>query len=245
MPSYRAALVYKPETNGSLYLDYGTSFNPSAETLSFIVSARAFGISNAFLAPERNQTVELGTKWDILNNNLSLTGALFRLEKLNARVPDPNNPGFNMLEGTQRVDGFTLQATGHLTEEWQLTAGYTYLDSHVVKSAPGAAPAGSPLTNTPKNAFTFFTEYRLAARFEIGGGGQYGSSRLAQNVPPIKRVPEYWTFDAMAKYDLTDKMSLQLNVNNIFDKYYYDQLHPFHVVPGAGRVALLTLNFKF
>jgi catecholate siderophore receptor len=64
-------------------------------------------------------------------------------------------------------------------------------------------------------------------------------------VPPIKRVPSYWTFDVMAKYDLSERTSLQLNVNNIFDKYYYDQLHPFHVVPGQGRVALLSLNFSF
>lgn len=244
MTSYRAALVYKPETHGSIYLDYGTSFNPSAESLSFIVNARAFGISNAFLAPEKNQTVELGTKWDILNNQLSLTGAVFRLEKSNARVPDPTNPGFNMLEGTQRVDGISLNVTGRVTENWQLTAGYTLLDSHVVKSAAGAAPEGAPLANTPKHALTFFTEYRLTPMFEIGGGGQYVSSRLAQNVPPIKKVPGYWTFDLMAKYDLSERTSLQLNVNNIFDKYYYDQLHPFHVVPGQGRVALLSLNFS-
>ena len=112
MPSYRAALVYKPQRNGSIYFDYGTSFNPSAESLSFIINARAFGIGNAFLAPEKNQTVELGTKWDLLNNQLSLTGAVFRLEKQNARVPDPTNPGFNILEGTQRVDGFSLQGDG-------------------------------------------------------------------------------------------------------------------------------------
>jgi catecholate siderophore receptor len=37
---------------------------------------------------------------------------------------------------------------------------------------------------------------------------------------------------------------VQLNVNNVFDKYYYQQLHPFHVVPGAGRTVLLTLNFR-
>jgi catecholate siderophore receptor len=243
MTSYRAALVYKPEANGSVYFDYGTSFNPSAESLSFIINARAFGIGNAFLAPEKNQTIELGTKWDVLSNQLSVTGAVFRLEKLNARVPDPNNPGFNMLEGTQRVDGFSLNVTGRVTENWQLTAGYALLDSHIVKSAAGAAPDGSPLTNTPKHAFTFFTEYRLTPVFEIGGGGQFASSRLAQNVPPIKKVPGYWTFDLMAKYDLSERTNLQLNVNNIFDKYFYDQLHPFHVVPGPGRVALLSLNF--
>jgi catecholate siderophore receptor len=245
MPNYRTAVVYKPRTNGSIYLDYGTSFNPSAESLSFIINARAFGIGNAFLAPEQNQTVELGTKWDVLDEQLAVTAAIFRLEKTNARVPDPANPGFNTLEGTQQVDGFSFNMTGRLAENWQLTAGYAYLDSHVAKSAAGAAPAGSPLINTPKNAFSAFTEYRLTPRFELGGGGQYSSSRLAQNVPPIKMVPGYWTFDAMAKYDLTDKMSLQLNVNNIFDKYYYEQLHPFHVVPGQGRVALLSLNFKY
>ena len=245
MPSYRTALVYKPQRNGSIYLDYGTSFNPSAESLSFIVNARAFGIGNAFLAPEQNRTIELGTKWNLLNERVGVEAAVFRLEKTNARVPDPTNPGFNTLEGTQRVDGFSFNVTGRVTENWQLLAGYTYLDSEVAKSAAGAAPLGTPLINTPKNAFTFFTEYRVSPRFELGAGGQFVSSRLAQNVPPIKMVPGYWTFDAMAKYDLTEKMSLQLNANNIFDKYYYDQLHPFHVVPGQGRVALLTLNFKY
>jgi len=245
MPSYRTALVYKPAPNGSVYVDYGTSFNPSAESLSFIVNARAFGISNAFLAPEENKTIELGTKWNVLNDEVAVTAALFRLEKDNARVPDPTNPGFNTLEGTQRVEGFSVNVVGQLSENWKLMAGYAYLDSKVVKSAPGAAPPGTPLVNTPKHALSFFTEYRIFPHFEIGAGGQYASSRLAQNVPPVKKVPSYWTFDVMAKYDLTEQMSLQLNVNNVFDKYYYEQLHPFHVVPGQGRVALLTLNFDF
>jgi catecholate siderophore receptor len=245
MPSYRAALVYKPLTNGSIYGAFGTSFNPSAESLTQITTARGLGIGNADLAPEKNRTFEIGTKWDLMDNQLSLTGAVFRLEKENARVPDPNNAGFNMLAGTQRVDGFDLSVLGHITEDWQITAGYTYLDGKATKSAAGAAPVGSLLPNTPENSLSFFTEYRLGGGFEIGGGGQYVSSRLAQNTAPLRAVPSYWTFDAMAKYDVSEKISLQLNVNNIFDKYYYDALHPFHVVPGAGRTALLSLNFRY
>jgi len=253
MPSYRGALVYKPERNGSIYFSYGTSFNPSAESLNLIVNARGFSTSNAFLAPEKNQTFELGTKWNVLDGALALSASVFRLEKLNARVPSVTNPGFNELSGKQRVDGFDLHATGRITERWQIDAGYTYLDSHVVDApacaqavppACSAAPIGSPLINSPKNGFSVFTEYRLAQRFEVGGGANYQSSRLAQNVPPIKMVPGYWTFDAMAKFDFNENWSLQLNVNNIFDKYYFEQLHPFHVVPGAGRVALITLNFR-
>jgi catecholate siderophore receptor len=244
VPSYRGAIVYKPAINASIYFDYGTSFNPSAEALSQITTARGLGIGNADLAPEENQTFELGTKWAVLNNQLSLTAAVFRLEKENARVPDPNKSGFNMLAGTQRVDGIDLGIQGRITPDWQITAGYTYLDGKVTKSAPGAAPVGSKLPNTPENSLSFFTEYRLGGSFEIGAGGQHVSTRLAQNTPPLKAVPGYWTFDAMAKYDLSERMSLQLNVNNVFDKYYYDALHPFHVVPGAGRTALLTLNFR-
>jgi catecholate siderophore receptor len=244
MFSYRGALVYKPETNGSVYFSYGTSFNPSGEELSFVTSSRSFNTSNVFLAPEKNQSFELGSKWDLFDNRLALTGSVFRLEKENARVPDPTNVLLNVLGGTQRVDGFELEAAGRVTENWSVTAGYSYLDSHVVKSAPGAAPVGAPLMNTPKDTLTFWTTYRLGGGFEIGGGGRYVSSQVTQNVPPVKTVPSYWTFDAMGKYELSEKLSLQLNVTNVFDKFYYDQLHFFHVVPGPGRTALLTLNFN-
>jgi catecholate siderophore receptor len=54
-PSYRAALVYKPSTRGSIYFDYGTSFNPSAESLSLSV-----GLVNSNTAPEENETYEAG-----------------------------------------------------------------------------------------------------------------------------------------------------------------------------------------
>jgi catecholate siderophore receptor len=245
MPSYRGALIYRPMINGSIYATFGTSFNPSAEALSQITSGRGLQIANADLAPEKNRTFEIGTKWDLMDNQISLTGAVFRLEKDNARVPDPNNAGFNMLAGSQRVDGVQIGALGHITEDWQITAGYTYLDDKVTKSAAGAAPVGSRLVYTPHNSFTAFTEYRIGYGFEIGGGTQYVSSRLAQNTAPIRAVPGYWTFDAMAKYDVSEKMSLQLNVINIFDKYYYDAIHNFHVVPGAGRTALLSVNFRY
>jgi catecholate siderophore receptor len=51
--------------------------------------------------------------------------------------------------------------------------------------------------------------------------------------------------DAMVKYRVTDNIELQLNVYNIADHFYYDQVHPGHVVPGAGRSALLSANFRF
>jgi catecholate siderophore receptor len=245
MGSYRGALTYKPAANGSIYLAFGTSFNPSAEDLSLISSSRSFSLNNANLDPEKNRTYELGTKWAVVDNRLNLSAAIFRLQKENARVPDPTNVLLNILGGSQRVDGAELRAEGQLTAKWRIDAGYEYLDGKQTGSTKGAAPVGSPLMNTPKHALTLWNVYQIVPRFEVGGGGRFVSSQYTQNVPPIKTVSGFWTFDAMAKYAFTPNIAVQINVNNLTNRYYYDQLHFFHVVPGEGRTALLSLNVRY
>jgi catecholate siderophore receptor len=241
MPSYRASIVYKPLPNGSVYFGYGTSFNPSAESLSL-------SAANANLAPEKNRSFEVGSKWDLFDGQLGLRAAVFRLEKTNARVPDPSDPTLNTLGGDQQVDGFDIGATGRITERWQISGGYTYLDGKVVKSSPTpTSPApGAPLTNTPKHTLTLFSTYEVTQRFEVGGGINYVSSRVARNTgATLFTVPGYWTVDLLGKYQITENVDFQVNVYNLFDEAYFDQLHPSHVVPGMGRAALFTVAFKF
>jgi catecholate siderophore receptor len=243
--SYRAAVVYKPRETASVYLGWGTSFNPSAETLTFVTNARAFGINNAFLAPEENESIELGTKWDLQSEALTINAAIFRITKSNARVPDPSTPGFNMLAGEHRVDGVSFTAVGRIGDRFQLSGGYTYLDSQVVESAAGAAPLGSPLPSAPESTFSAWAAYTLSSRFEVGAGARYVDDQLAQNVPPIKLVEDYWAFDAMGKYHVSDTLTLKLNLTNFTDEYYLDQLHPFHVVPGPGLTAIFAVNVVY
>jgi catecholate siderophore receptor len=246
MPSYRAALLYKPTDSGTLYATVGTSFNPSAESLTQITSGRAFGTENANLDPEENQSFELGTKWEMLAEALTFSAAVFRIETKNARIPDIANPGFNMLGGKQRVDGFQVQAVGFVTPEWMVSAGYTFLDSEVVTSVAGGPPVGSPLINTPKHSISLFSEYMFPGGFSLGGGARYQSERLAQNASvPVRRADGFWTFEAMAKYLFNEHVQMQLNVYNLTDEYYLEQLHPWHVVPGAGRSAQLSVKFTY
>ena len=243
--SYRLGLIYKPRESASVYLSGGTSFNPSAETLSFITSGRALGLGNAFLAPEENESVELGTKWDLAGERLSVNAAVFRIEKTNARVPDPVNPGFNMLAGAHRVDGWAATLVGAIGERWNVSSGYTHLDSQVVESAAGAAPVGSPLIGAPDDSFSAWAAYDISSRFEVGFGARYLSDQIAQNVPPVKSVDDYWAFDAMGKYHVSDSLTLKLNLSNLGDEYYLDQLHPFHVVPGPGFTAIFAVNLVY
>ncbi|HTJ63465.1 MAG TPA: TonB-dependent siderophore receptor [Alphaproteobacteria bacterium] len=247
IPSYRGAVVYKPTPDSSVYFAYGTSFNPSAEMLTQITSGRGLGTGYEGLAPEKNQNFEFGTKWDLFNHRLALSAALFREEKTNARVPDPHNSGFFILAGEQRVDGVDLEAVGRITDAWQVHAGYTYL--HSVQDgttlAAGSPPVGAALANVPKHSATLWTEYRLPFGLELGGGINYMSSRVAQVTAPVETVPGYITFDAMAKYPLTEQIVLQVNVYNLTDRYFYDQIHNWHIVPGAGRSALFSASFKY
>lgn len=245
MPSWRAAVVYKPVSIGSIYFDAGTSFNPSAESLSL-------SASTVSLPPEKNQTYEFGSKWDFPNRRLSLRAAVFQTEKLNAREPDPTNSLLNVLAGTQRVRGAQLEIRAHLTNRWDLLGSYANLDAKLISSQYYPAAIGALLANVPRNTFNFWSMYRLPWRWETGFGGNYVSSRTASSTAPfdpvtglVKEVPGYWVFNAMASHRLTEHIDLQVNVNNIANRYYYDELHPAHIVLGPGRSALVGLKFKF
>ena len=244
-PSWRGSLVYKPTANGSIYFDYSSSFNPSAEALSQIVAVRSLNTGNIGLAPEENQTFEFGTKWNLLSDRLQLQGAIFREVKENAQVPDPTNTQFNILAGTQRVDGFEIELAGQITPLWQVSAGYTYLNGKTVKTVTGGPPLNSPLFNAPDNSFALWTSYKLPNRVELGGGLNYMSRRYASlTTKPFTYAPGYTTMDLMAKWQATDHVRLQANINNVTDAYYFDQIHPFHIIPGEGRTALFTIAYS-
>ncbi len=245
MPSWRAALTYDISQTGNVYAAAGDSFNPSAESLSL-------SASTANLPPEKNRSYEFGSKWDLARHALSLRGAIFRTEKLNAREPDPNNPVLNVLAGDQRVNGAQIEVRGHLTSRWEILTSYAYMDGKVASSQYYPAAVGARLANVPANTFNFWTEYRLPSRWETGFGGNFVSSRTSSSTAPldpatglVKQAPSYWLFNAMLKRRITEHVELQLNVANLANRYYYDQLHPAHVILGPGRSAMFGVHYKF
>lgn len=240
--TYRVGIVYKPVSHGSVYFSHGTSFNPSAESLSQLTSGRGLATQNATLPPESNRSFEVGTKWQFWNARIETSAALFRLEKENARIAS-STPGVNILGGSQQVDGFQFSFTGTITEEWKARFAYAYLDSHTTATAPGGSLLGSALVNTPKSAFTLWSEYALLPEWKVGLGGQYVSQRLAQNTAAsFLRSPPYFTADASSEYRFSPDYALRLNVYNVLNRHYFDVIHPFRAVPGAGRSASLTLE---
>ena len=235
--SPRAALIYKPDDSSSIYFSFGTSFDPSAENLS--LSSR-----NADLGPEKDRTFEIGAKKLWLESGLSTTVALFDTEMTNARIADPLNPSLQALAGNERVMGFEFDVQGHISEAWEITAGYTHLDPHSYGLV--AANTDGTIPNTAHNEANLWTTYRLDARFKLGTGLNY-LGRRPGDAGGTQSAPGYVTWDAMASYKLSDTIALQLNALNLADanyfaNVYYSSAAENHAVPGAGRTILLTAN---
>ena len=249
-PSWRGAFSYKPTANGSIYFDYGTSWNPSAEALSLTVGPAGSGTAN--LAPEFNRSYEAGTKWDFHQSRFSARADVFRTTKDNAREASPTNSLVYVLAGTQRVDGAEIAITGRINSKWQVLSNYTYMHSEVVNSQYYPLAVGHKLANVPDNIFNLWTTYQPLGRWSVGVGGNFVDSRTASSTVPLdpttglaKQVPSYFVMNAMSSYSVSEHVSLQANVFNLANRNYIDEIHPGHVVPGAGTSGLFGLNFKF
>lgn len=227
--------VYKPLPHGSIYASYATGFSPSAEALA--LNARTANVS-----PETSRTWELGTKWNLLDEKLSLTGALFRTEKNNARTPDPLNNTVDILDGSQRVYGLEIGISGNVTDKWQVYGGYTVVSSRIDASNT-ANEVGKEIQNVPSHAAALWTTYQLPYDFTVGFGGNYVAKRYANNTN-TNAVDAYWKIDGMIGYAVTDGIDIQLNFNNLTDALYFEGVGG-RAIPGAGRSVLLTTNFSF
>ena len=242
MLSYRAAITWKPCENGSVYFGYGTSFNPSAEGLS--LSDSATSSANVNTDPEESETFELGTKWEVLDERLLLSAAIFRTDKTNARTQDPTDPTDTVvLDGEQRVQGIELGVAGTVTDWWRVTGGYSYLDSEVL-SSKNAAEVGKELSNTPEHSLSLWNVFTFPAGVDAGIGVNFVDSRFSNNTN-ARQAPSYWLFDAMVGYQVSENVSLQLNVYNLFDEDYIGSVGGGHSIPGAGRSAVLSTRFTF
>lgn len=246
--SWRVGGIFHPTLNSSIYVMHGTSFNPSADNLSISVTTPATAISLTKLAPEKNETTEVGVKADVLGGKLSLASAVFHTVKTNLRVPDPINAGVTILDGEVTADGFEASVSGYLTKQWQIIASYTYVHARVTKTTSAFQLNTEPL-NTPTNAFSLWTTYDVTPKLQVGAGAfytgeVYGDAGSA-TVPQSALVPDWWRFDIMAAYKVSKQATLQLNVYNLADKTYYQSAYSNWAVPASGRTVALTYRVRF
>ena len=264
--SWRAGLVFKPTGNGSVYLSYASSATPSKASVNASCTAATCNVD-----PEEARNLELGTKWEVFDRHLSLSAAVFRNERTNYRLPDPdpaNVAGVQVLDGRSRVDGLALGAAGRITDQWSIFANYTWLDSELEQSVsnfclanPGATGCnnsaadpdpgkGDPLPNVPEHSASLWTTYALSAwTFGYGATYQGAFHPTAANAASDIETSSYVVHNAMVGYQLNERFGLQLNLRNLTDKLYFHSIRNNAsngwAIPGDGRSAVLTATFRF
>ncbi|MFM9436445.1 catecholate siderophore receptor [Janthinobacterium sp. CG_23.3] len=251
--SYQAGLVYKPAANSSVYLSYGTSSTPVGNDGGDGNDAVTAALKN--LKPQDSRNFELGTKWEIMARRLSVSAAYFRSEMNNARTTAPDGQQQNV--GKKNVNGVEFGVSGSLSNNWQVFGGYTHLnavigDNGYLNTGTTAAPVytkspfdGNRFPGTPKDSASLWTSYLVLPGLTVGGGVNY-VSQVFGNINNNKSVPGYTRVDAMASYVVNKNVTMQLNVQNLGDKLYFDKVSsPHYAGVAAGRSATLTANLKF
>jgi catecholate siderophore receptor len=243
--SVREGLLYQPAEDQSYYVAYGTSFDPLLEQLTL-----TNGQQN--LPPTTTRSYEVGGKWDAFHDKLYLAFSAFNEKQDN--VYSMSN-GEYMAAGSWLIKGFTLSASGRVSDKLQVSSGFMVLDAKVVGTADGTA--GSTPGNTPKDTFNVWATYDIDGAWQAGGGAFYMSRRfvadtgISATLPhgnvDLVSVPAYTRWDATVAYR-QPKYEIRLNLLNLTNRHYYDALIQSdggRSVPGIGRTLLLTGTYRF
>lgn len=244
--NWKLGAVYKPVEAASIYANYAISQQPPGGS-NFQLSNSATNANNPNLDPQKSETVELGLKWDVLAEKLSVNAAVFSTDvtnEINSQDPD------NIQSGEKSVAGIELSVVGSITDNWSVTAGYTDMDTEV-DNGPLITADGTPnLTYTPEEAFTSWTTYRFPAGLMIGGGVRY-TAGLHRGTDGAVGTPaytdSYTVVDAVVSYDFSANLSVRLNAYNLFDEEYVASINKsgYRYTPGTPRTFILSADVRF
>ena len=232
--SPRAGVIMKPRENISIYGSYSESFLPrSGEQFADI------NPPDDALDPDTFTNLELGLKWDFVDS-LSFTAAIFEIEQSSPQVADNDPSTLDVINAKTR--GVEAQIQGYLTDKWQLSAGYSYLDGDQVEDD------GSKLfrlRELPEHTFNLWSSYQLTDRLGLAAGLIYQDESFADN-GNTTILPDFVRVDAAAFYDVHENLRLQVNIENLFDEEYFPNAHTANnITVGAPLNARFTVSGRF
>ncbi len=235
--SPRLGVVYEPVEDLSFYASWAQSYLPQ--------SGEQFGNLTPALAdfdPEEFENTEVGLKWQP-SQELLVTAALFRLDRTNTLAPGPV-AGVSVLTGAQRSEGLELSLQGEILDGWDIAAAYAWQSAEITETT-SAAPAGRDVPLVPEQSASVWSKVRTTDRLDLGLGVVWQDDRFA-TISNAVVLPAFTRLDAAAYYQLTDDLSVQLNLENLTGELYAVSSHnDNNITLSAPLTAKLTLNARF
>ena len=266
--NWNTGLVYEINDVGNVYASYSTASEINGGESDLGANCGYGGIctvaNNPTLVrnskPEKTENIELGTKWNLVDDKLLLTAAVFRVTKDD--VMESNASAYaatgTLNSGRNRVEGVEIGLTGNLTEKLSTQFGAATMKAEVLASAANPASVGRTLSNFADDSLFLQLRYQLLPAFAFGGTATYSSERHAGQSDTAAswnnalgtysyKVPDYVVYDVFATWDVNKQTSLRLNVGNVTNEDYYlaaYQSGAFTYI-GDKRNAKLTLAYSF
>ena len=236
--SPRAGLVVKPIVPLSIYGSYTVSYLPgSGDQFSSLTTI------TEQVKPERFNSYEFGAKWDA-TPTLSFTASVYRLDRTNTRSTDPVDPTRIVQTGSQRTNGFEVGVNGRLTSRWQVAGGYAYQDAFVA-SATTAARAGARVAQVPHHSLSLWNTYQTSRRVGAGLGFVQRTDVFAA-IDDTVILPGYTDVDAAVYALLAQRVRLQVNAENVFNRtFYVNADNNTNISPGSPRAVRVGLVVGF
>lgn len=239
MLSPRAGLVFKPSADVSIYASYSRAFQPrSGDQLASLTA------SNAALKPESFRNREIGAKWDI-RRDLQASIAIYRLDRGNVAIVDPNDVTRMLLIDGQQTRGVELGLAGRITDAWQVMGGYAWQSGEITTTQSATILKGNRLAQLPRHSASLWNRYDFTPRFGAGLGIVYRGALYA-NVDNQVTLPAFTRVDAALYWTVTPTMEVQVNVENLGNVRYFASAHSNNnISPGAPRSAWVTVNYRY
>ncbi len=243
--SPRVGLVYKPIEPVSLYTNYSLSYLPrTGEQLTSLTSSiKSFD-------PEKFTNIEAGIKYDLLQS-FSISSSIYRLERSKIAITDPSSPTNTIIVDGQVTKGFELGVAGKLFDSYSMYGGYTYQDAEITKNqgtGDAQITSGTPLGHVPKHTFSLWNKYEMNETWSAALGIVSRSDMFAATptTSTAVKLPGYARLDAAIYANINKQTKLQLNIENLLDKTYYQSAHNNNnIMYGYPLTARATLTYTF
>ncbi|KAF7771387.1 iron complex outermembrane recepter protein [Pseudoalteromonas undina] len=242
----KVGVLYHPNASATVYASYSEGFEPQNETL-----VNDKDVNNGMkLDAITSEQKEIGVKWQLFDDRLMLSGALFDISKTGTLVSeDLINPigditSITTQAGEQRHKGFELAAQGAATDRLFIMASTMYLDANYERDEK---LEGKRPTDAPKWSASLWTRYELNDAVAFNAGAFYEGERFADNANTVTKEG-YTRVDIGATYKLNlnnNDINLRLNIENLFDKNYLAGGGLNNVTVGEGTSVRLAAQFSF
>ncbi len=250
---YRLGLTYSINKNTNIYGTYLTGYQPQSNTISLMPQTANFtgSISASLYKPLLSDLKEIGVKTKLFKK-INAGFSVYEIHQKNILVNanNPAEPDQLIQRGADRSRGFEAEFTGYIVPQWNIYAGYSYIDAKVWDDS-NLALIGLAKENTSKNSVNIWTRYNFTniqalENFGIGAGMLYQSKKIPWYTRSFE-LPAYTTLDAALYYSVSPtKLQLALNVNNITNTTYWSGAQNYlRLFPGSPRNYLFTATYTF